>query len=1318
VSAAPRAGVAGPTVASSSSSQPGARRAAQINREIAQAARSRVRQNRNQYDPARFPERGAEVPVGRGSRRRARPPAPPDGAASLSGRKRGRDPDPDPDANIDLDEDPDADPDAAAASSAELVGADLPAPRGADGDVGPARGAESEDEIDRALARDEGAIPPAAPTPPPLRGRAPGRGAAARGAGSSRPPAQGPAHGTARGASRQEGNARLQAGRASLADLMDASLDHSAEDAVGEADAAAGASSSGDAGPPPRAAAALQSEGAMDAGHGSEGAMEVDAEAGGGMAALLQRARQNEERDWKERARLLPAYTGPNDDPDDAAVRDRLAAEQRARAERMAEIEAQTIASLRPPAVKPGPASALAGPPPAGTSRQDEKHSAETKHAAAAAAAAEAEAGGGGDVPMSPNDVVLALEAEQRLCLQRLEAPAPPLRPAAGGAAASGGAPVAAADGAAGGAAAGTGAGVAAGTGRVACGAGDASGSSESWAPLPLANLTAAQLELKAQWKTLQNDKVASAEQLAFGVGEATLDMTTLTSDQIGSALLRPIEEGATETFLGSRLAQWEIIMGMKSSDIEEGMRRVDALFHNMNTVAQMEERHIALLTATERIRDLMGARGMTDITQSDGRLRVQELDRIQNNIDTIFLMKLAALDLMRGTKSHVNAKAQRLVSVRSSQQQLQSSLSAARSEWSTFAQLLDKILDHAHRWKLVRIDGQVCHPVMTSENVWTRCYQPWGETGEIIEFVHRTAASAAKDPELYGLLYDRGSFWKQIVEILKHTYDDRFPQVKPSRYWFSFSNGIYNIRDDRFYPHHSLGFKHLHDEVVGCLHFDTPFDDAEYEWHMVHGPDREDPWFNIPTPNLDKICDVQRWSLGERKWWYAGGGRMLFPLGELDNWQKMWIHLGRAGCGKTTWLKYLAGYAPRDKVGVINNNCEKIFTIQHLEKTWAYYGFDIKENWNLDQTLWNIMVDGGLLPLARKYLSAKLTDFQQHGAIASNRLMNWPDLNGQLLRRLMAHIYRRAPENMGTPQLAKDMERERAAALKKIALAYRVKAERHKNEQLTEKNLPKSMADSLALIRREANPLMSFLESDRIVLKADYYVERKRFAREFQAYCVETGIRGGKSLPTVNDAFFADVLEAKHLRLVHDNLPMPTGLAWQREGDDHCKGRKLQKIMWIFGCAFRDTEDQQPAYRPDPALPPLDLRAQARLPAGSGAPAGDPPGNPAAALRPPLSTLYTDASEAVVVPEHQRPGRAPPPSAPPPPDADPAHHGVAQGHPGDDPGPARPAGSAYAAHLTARGVPEGTAAPARAAAGVPTAAAVGTPRPQFPLAL
>jgi hypothetical protein len=696
-------------------------------------------------------------------------------------------------------------------------------------------------------------------------------------------------------------------------------------------------------------------------------------------------------------------------------------------------------------------------------------------------------------------------------------------------------------------------------------------------------------------------------ENIRYGVLPMSMGVNMLTIDQVAPFLLRPISDTASPDHLIRILSIWQEVVQLGESNAKSAMERVDMLFHCLSTAGDIETRHTALLAATERLREMMGRNRMLDIRQEKGRQLLHSIDGLQSQLDVMAAVKYAAMDLVAGTKTYLASKIAKLATIRSTAQQLKEENANAREQWTDFAQLLDRILERAKFWKLVRIEGRVYEPVYTKDGHFTRHYKEW-RSGEILEFVHQAANPSAElagrpDPELYGMLYGKGSYWKQVVEILKYNYDDRFPEKSPSRYWFAWNNGLYNIQDDRFVPYNSLAFRYLPEEVVCCNYFDQTFENEEYEW-WIHNS--ANGWYDIPTPPLEAICEVQGWSQDEREWWYAGGGRMLFPIGERENWCKMWLHLGRAGTGKTTWLKFLAGFLPKYRVGIVNNNCERIFTIQHLEHTWAWFGFDIKENWNMDQTLWNTLVEGGITSFPRKFMMAKITDFQQHGAVASNRLMNWPDINGQFLRRLFPHIYRVAPPNMGNPDLPKIMEKCRAAAMKKLVAAYKAKAAKHTDTNLCRSNLPPSVVASLALIRREANPLMAFLDSDRIVLNPNYYMERRTFVREFAMAAQESGIRGGaKQLPSVSDAFFADVLEDRNLKMVFDVRPEPNGLGWPNN-----KARPLKRGFWIVGCTTRELEDRHPNYTP----PVLEAPTSSSAATAAAAAPGPPPPPPATA--------------------------------------------------------------------------------------------------------
>lgn len=685
------------------------------------------------------------------------------------------------------------------------------------------------------------------------------------------------------------------------------------------------------------------------------------------------------------------------------------------------------------------------------------------------------------------------------------------------------------------------------------------------------------------RWKAAYRQWVRDKDALEFGLTSEAIDMKTLRPGQLTDILVRPVGEHTDKKTLYGRLHLWlQTVTGL-GPDASETLERGALLFHDVSAIEDINDRYLALRSALDTLKLTMKSRNLLNFRSEEGKVRSQQVDGVETNLDNFFVQKLVALDIMSGTKSNLASRIQQLSSLRPSQQAMQAALDQSKEDYSTFATLYDLVLAKAKEWKLVRIDGRVWEPILTVKGQFTRAYKLWKD-GEILEFVHRSAQPRSANPELWRCLYDRGMYWKQIAEVLKYSYDDEFPEVHPNRYWHAFANGIYDLEHDRFYEYGSLAFQHLAKNIVCCMYTAEDFENDEYEWHVQHGGG----WYAIPTPPLEQICRVQEWERDEREWWYAGIGRTLYPAGYKENWAKMWIHLGRAGCGKTTTLKLASSFLPFHKIGLLNNNCEKVFTLQALENTWAWFGMDIKEDWNLDPTLWNTMVDTGLLVIARKYLSAKLVEFKQHGAVAANRLMNWADLSGQLVRRLFPHVYKKSPKGAGDPNLFRSMEKAKPAALKKCNLAYRAKCASHGNKILDScPDLPENIRENMRVIRNEANPLMAFLESDWLAVDKSYWVKRGDFTNAFKRFAAEhVSVRGGRKLPTVNDTFFADVLESKNCYITSDvrllqKLVPP---------ENRSRFRDKTGGTWIVGCCLKDQETQQTNYKapPPPNVDPV----------------------------------------------------------------------------------------------------------------------------------
>jgi hypothetical protein len=140
------------------------------------------------------------------------------------------------------------------------------------------------------------------------------------------------------------------------------------------------------------------------------------------------------------------------------------------------------------------------------------------------------------------------------------------------------------------------------------------------------------------------------------------------------------------------------------------------------------------------------------------------------------------------------------------------------------------------------------------------------------------------------------------------------FQPLRPDRHWHAFHNGLYMTTTNQFFPWGSQG---IPTEVVACNYHDQRFDTEVFGAHF----------YDVPTPCFHSILEAQL-GAGARlpgesdaahtermqeaeaviSWVYVFLGRLLFEVGELDSWQIIPFFCGKAGTGKSTILKIMAG--------------------------------------------------------------------------------------------------------------------------------------------------------------------------------------------------------------------------------------------------------------------------------------------------------------------------------------------------------------------------------------------------------------------------
>lgn len=146
----------------------------------------------------------------------------------------------------------------------------------------------------------------------------------------------------------------------------------------------------------------------------------------------------------------------------------------------------------------------------------------------------------------------------------------------------------------------------------------------------------------------------------------------------------------------------------------------------------------------------------------------------------------------------------------------------------------------------------------------------------------------------------------KFVTQHLTDCLAPEFEDLEKDRHIFSFNNGIYitkvkceddndeRVWLDQWIPFEGSGAKKIGASVVASKYFNLEFEDC----CVKNGYEN---WFDIikKCPHFKSVMDYQQWPEEVQKWLCILMGRMLYDVGELDDWQVYVFLLGMAGSGK-----------------------------------------------------------------------------------------------------------------------------------------------------------------------------------------------------------------------------------------------------------------------------------------------------------------------------------------------------------------------------------------------------------------------------------
>jgi hypothetical protein len=366
-----------------------------------------------------------------------------------------------------------------------------------------------------------------------------------------------------------------------------------------------------------------------------------------------------------------------------------------------------------------------------------------------------------------------------------------------------------------------------------------------------------------------------------------------------------------------------------------------------------------------------------------------------------------------------------------------------------------------------------------------------------------------------------------------------------------------------------------LGDEAVGrpaaCVYHPMPMHSAHNNFNLIHAPNAMD----IPTPKFDKILDSQ--NLGEgpdgplvKKFIYGLVGRMLYDVGEHEDWQVGLFLKGVAGTGKSTILRIIRMFYEDEDVGVMSNNIEGVFGLETLYRKLIVICFEMRGDFGLNQAELQSLMSGEPMSIKRKFKTA-IPNCKWNAPIASagNMTADWSDPTGAMGRRWVIVEFPNTIKRVD-PQLMRDIKLEMPSILVKCNRCYRelVRDYGHrgpwdKDVDGTPKCLPQYFHNQKKRLTKSLNSLASFVLDSGVIVRPGYagaeeeeeeefYMKWQSFVDEYQKYCK---ISCAKMLRmTSEDSYNATFTELKLKRQLC-------------ERQDYTKGYSNVTTYWVLGC-------------------------------------------------------------------------------------------------------------------------------------------------------
>lgn len=442
-------------------------------------------------------------------------------------------------------------------------------------------------------------------------------------------------------------------------------------------------------------------------------------------------------------------------------------------------------------------------------------------------------------------------------------------------------------------------------------------------------------------------------------------------------------------------------------------------------------------------------------------------------------------------------------------------------SDVTPYQELLLFLLNKTDKMAMKRYKGYCCQQVITEgQGYKTRA---WKNVMPISEFVYIHTQKETKF-DMWKNLTKGGAVVRDTIKHLSDCIDVQFPTVIKDRHVWSFRNGLFVGKEwdasnesfrCSFYPYESDDFQRLDPTTTACKYFDQEFpaDHVESDWR------------DIPTPNMHTIMEYQRFPTEVCEWLYVFVGRLMFDVGEMDQWQVIPFLKGIARSGKSTIItKICKKFYDPDDVRTLSNNIERKFGLSSIYDGFLFISPEVKGDLCLEQAEFQSLVSGEDISIARKNEKAISISWKTPGILAGNEVPGWKDNSGSVLRRILPWDFSRQVQD-ADPKLEEKLHEEIPAIMLKCCKAYLEFARKYSDKDIWTV-LPeyfKTIQNQVAMV---TNSLHHFLSSEKVRFAPDAMCPQRLFISTFNAHCIENNLGKFK----VNPDFCAGPFSARDL--------------------------------------------------------------------------------------------------------------------------------------------------------------------------------------------